>query len=246
MVLVVPVMAAAGFAGASHPPGPVVVSPPPHDSGSIPLRTEPQQRGTGSFGCRANIVHCNYSDHYSGSISWVRRLAVAADRTQSATESEVVEAATMEVTDGVGVCTGTYERRSTTWLSGKKLSASQQSAVFGNYGVLTIEFGSESGRPYYQVKASCPRLGGTDTYDDFITPENSYTKLLAGKPAKLSGDEMDTNRWPGLPEDETLASANLKIADPRTGSVTQEHPDADVTNKVVGSIQLKWSLKRLK
>lgn len=188
--------------------------------------------GTGVFGCRPNLVSCNYVSNYSGTFSWSSVLniqqGVAAGPHHNGDQSYSV---TVQVTNGVATCQGSSSETMSDF-EGSRLDRSKKSnGVISGPGLIAVEFMKDSGQLVYEITASCPSAHITETYTDHISNETSTTTLNA-KPADWR-DRTSMDRKP--------ASA---IGIDLSGSQTGPAPDEDPSNGVTGTMTFTWSLKR--
>jgi hypothetical protein len=189
--------------------------------------------GTGIFGCRVNVVHCNYGDHYSGNLQWTEALTFSSTTGTSSRSSQRIIGVTINVTKGGAFCDGTYTDTSATYESGKMIGFSKARGPIQGPGLLTVEFEKDGGNLVYEVAVACPSAQYTESTTDLISGQTVH-RQVQGTPAEMDGREYRSYKLP--------ASA---VGIDLSGRVHDTHPDADPVNGGAGTITLVWTLNRV-
>jgi len=189
-------------------------------------------KGTGAFGCRMNVVTCNYSDHYSGNLQWTEVRTLNNSSGSNDSYAQLTIGVTVNVTGGVAFCDGTYTDTTAARDAGKLIGFSGSHGAIHGQGLFAVEFNMNKG--VYKVTVACPSAQYTYRHTDVISGQ-TYTKQTASTPPELDGREWETFEQP--------ASA-LGVA--LAGSLRDAHPDTDPSNGVSGTVSLTWTLNRVK
>ena len=130
--------------------------------------------------CRPNLVHCNYAEHFSGTVHWRSVLE------STNPPSKSIDELTVTVTNGKADCAGTIDGR----------------PVKGA-GLLAVERGTsmedEPGQPWYEISVSCPGADGrTPNIDNaqiktYKQKDTTGFKTLADKIAEDNADADPDN-----------------------------------------------------
>jgi len=204
-------------------------------------------KGTGVYGCRMEVVPCNYSAFYSGTISWVSTSHYSASSPNGTVMSLLKEDVTATITNGRAICSGTVrEDRTDTsgdgskgWLRAVVGMTGVSPPVVGTApiappaipdGLFAVEFDRDTViKDYYLVTIACPSMEGTDSSMN-VKYGGKDGNDIKSTPAELDGREMTSERQP----------ATLGIGMDLQGQINFPHPNPEPG--LSGTTVITWKL----
>lgn len=188
--------------------------------------------------CRPHLVHCNYAEHFSGTLRRRSVLEVKGDKQAAGgILSVVTEEIQVEVRDGRAVCQGRVVDREESWSRGTMESRRRRGGVIQGEGLLAVELGrgteESEDQPWVRISIACPTAAGEDTIETFRNGGSTQVERFTSRPP-----EMDSNGW--VTEKQPTSADYLVM----TGRVSEEAPEADPSNGVTGTVTFEWSLTR--
>lgn len=179
----------------------------------------------------------NQAQFFSGSFDWTTTLEVQGDGVNGDV-SKVVESVSVGIVAGKATCKGSYNETVSSYDAGKLVSKATTVGTIAGPGFILLEFGhgtdTHTGKPIYRIAVSCPTHSGTVTSQSFRPGGGTSVEQITAEPA-----EQGHHEWETYTQLDTSGGQTLK------GSLNDPHPDADPTNKVVGTSRLIWSLTRI-
>lgn len=181
--------------------------------------------GEGIFSCRPNLVSCNYSDHYTGEITWTR-----VDSTNASINrmERQVTAITATVTQGVATCIGRQDDVEEDRSGGKLRMRSVSSGQIIGPGFFAVEFAPRGAKMIYKVSFACPTASLTHTEADYDANTNTVGRTPA-EPAEWKQHEI-TDEHPAAGIGIDLIGKELDLT-------------SEPVNDKGGYIKVEWSLK---
>jgi hypothetical protein len=186
-------------------------------------------KGNGVAGCRPYLVHCNYADYYSGTITFVTNEHTDKGQDRKGTWwSKLIIA----VEKGVARCEGTQKDSLATYNEdGKLTSTTVSNGVVSGPGLFAVEFERSGGRLEYTLSFACPSAMVGSTLTDF-SEGTTTTSLTMDEPADWRGVTLGADPQPAT-------KVFMDLLDGR-----QTDPRPDLGDDVVGKTEVVWSLKR--